>query len=431
MTQSSDFGKVVGVEEAAKQAFGAPDPERNDRAFTTLAEVETHRPATEYFFRPTKAELEAAAGKIMRLLRRTGHILVPMHEEEPGPVAEVLEYLLSRVPADRIIVSNDRSEEPVIRTVERFARDGVNLINKEDLHALIDWDRLLPVLGLDSPPQRGKGQNILAAMLYCYLRYPNAGAIVQHDSDVNRPFQYDGLAALAYTVVARPGARILCSKVAKPGRNGQTTMTARNMCRDIGMGLYPWLPENVRRLAEEVAQDLCEHVWMLTGEFGLWKRVAYNRTFSTGYGEETFTSIFVHDCIRRHSNGKREVVAQVVTPDPRIDATNGQRKEDRMMDRLSRMLLQYVLFGKPISTWDIADFTAFNRVLGQMELTSRIPSEEDDKSAEDKMLGTKLYGPVIFERLEMDRMIPGVKALDREGFLIPDKVASFRAKHAR
>jgi hypothetical protein len=204
-------------------------------------------------------------------------------------------------------------------------------------------------------------------------------------------------------------------------------MVARNILRD--MASNPYLPENIREVATHLSEVLTEHKWMLTGEFGIFGRVAYHRPFATGYLEETLISIFLESCIR-YRNGdhgsKPEAIAQVEPVYNRFDDFNDERKELRMMDRIARFLVEYSLFGKPITAWSIEDYQRFNTRFGTLTAVARIPSpmDEQDKPA-------RMGGPVVIENLVQDRIIPSVCALKKCGFIDHSKAEAWAARHRR
>lgn len=400
---------------------GGPDAERSDKAFETAPDGLTAvRPALDYFFQPTAMDLEQARKGIESMLKRWGHVIVPMRETRPV-VGPVLEYLCSRVDPCRVIVADCGSQDAALGAVAQFLDRGVHLFHHDEALGLLDWDRLLPYLNLPDPPTVGKGVTVMAGMIALRVLYPRAAAVVQHDSDVREPDRYDCLAALAYPMTrVKRGDRVLYAKVSRPGRGNEATMSARNIL--FAMATNPAIPEHIRRLALHRYLTLLEHKWMLTGEFGLFGRLAFNRPFATGYLEETLISMFVEDCIAFRRNGHHEVVVQVEALLPRVDDANDDRKEFRMMDRICRFLIESTLYGKALPDWTLEDFQRFNVRFGALTTVARIPSRED---------GAALHGPVIVENLVQDRIIPGIKMLEKGEFFIKDRVAAFRAKYQR
>ncbi len=408
-------------EQVKARLAGGADLARSDKAFETSPdELQAVRPGLDNFFQPNAMQLEQSRAGIVAMLKRWGHVIVPMREKRPV-VGPVLEYLCSRVDPCRVIVADCGSEDPALGAVASFLDRGVHLFHHDEVLGLVDWDRLLPVVNLPEPPKLGKGVTVMAGMIALRVLYPRAAAVVQHDSDVREPERYDCLSALAFPMTrVKQGERVLYAKISRPGRGNQATMTARNIVGD--MSTNPALPEHISRLAQHRYMTLREHKWMLTGEFGLFGRIAFNRPFATGYLEETLISSFVEDCIEYRRNGHKEVVAQVEALMPRVDDANDDRKEFRMMDRICRFLVESVLFGKPLPDWSLEDFQRFNERFGAQSVVARIPSGED---------GAALHGPVIVENLVQDRIIPGIKMLEKGGFFIKDRVETFRAKHQR
>lgn len=402
----------VTDEELKRLKTGGPDGHRNGQAFASNGEL-TGRPALAHFYQPTQDELRLYERETLLRLRRHAHVVIPMRESKPV-VHGVLSYLKTRVDMSKVLVVNCESNDIAIGAVTPFLDEGVTLVHMEDMFDMIDWTKLLPIVGLDKRPLNGKGWTVLAGMLAMYLLHPNATAVLQSDADLREVDRYDPLLNLGYPISKTRGTdiRYLAAKISRPGRGNETTMTARNVLADLARN--PMLPTNVREIATHLAAALREHKWMLTGEFGLFGKVAFNRPFATGYCEETLISIFLETCIRHTGNGHtgQEAIAQVEARHNRIDDANDERKEFRMMDRISRFLIAYALFGKPITAWDITDYERFNAIFGQYSDTARIPSPKDEEEQPGRM-----SGPVIIEDLPQDRIVPSVKFLVKQGFV--------------
>lgn len=401
------------TDEDLKAQCGPADKDRCAIAFDETGVVgRDERPLMAHFYQPKPKELEARQGAMRRILSHGGHIIMPMRERSDHKrdiVRGVMEYLTSRVEPRRIIVVNDESADHVVNGLAKFWEMGAVMINLHEVLALINWDRLLPILALDEPPKHGKGMSLLGGMIAMYLTHRKPPAIIQHDADLKEADSYDGLTCLAYpltqrTMVDEQRVRYLYVKTARAGRGNETCMTARNIIGDIATN--PRTPVDVQKVAALLYRTLREHKWMCSGEFGLFGELAYNRPFATGYLEETLISIFVEECIMHHPAGVPEAVAHVEAPNARLDDSNDDLKEFRMQDRIARFLIEYCWYGRPIVNWALDDFQAFNERFGSCTETARIPTVTDD----ERNPGA-LSGPVIVDRLRQDRIIPGVKML--------------------
>lgn len=421
------MSKILTDEELKAKLTGGADAARNNQAFESTGTVD-NRPALRYFHRPTSSDLEAMSDPIGRLLRGGGHVIIPMREHR-AVIGNVLAYLADKVDLHKVMVVNCNSTDDALTAVAPFEDRGVHLVHHNEVLDWLDWDKLLPVMAMDKRPAEGKGITMLAGMLAAHQLWPNARAIVQHDADVRECAKYDSMTHLAFplTQLNGSGTRLLGVKMSRAGRGNEIPMVARNILRD--MASNPYLPENIREVAIHLSEVLTEHKWMLTGEFGIFGRVAYHRPFATGYLEETLISIFLESCIR-YRNGdhgsKPEAIAQVEPVYNRFDDFNDERKELRMMDRIARFLVEYSFFGKPITSWALDDYQRFNTRFGTLTTVARIPSPMDEQDQPGRM-----GGPVVIENLVQDRIIPSVCALKKGGFIDHAKAEAWVARHRR
>ena len=415
-----------GTDEQIKVAVGGgPDLVRSYASVKGRTSMDPDkRPALEHFFYPSAEQMRARADQIAHRLEKHAYVIIPM-KEDTDVVGHVLDYATQYVPGDRIIVANCKSGDAATTAVSEFFGRGVRLVNMDEMLDCLDWQRLLPVLGLDERPSGGKGLTMLAGMLAMRALHPEAAkeSVIQHDADVRYDMMpcYHALGHLAFPLADRAACgdhrdlRYRYVKITRGGRGNETCMSFRNLLGDIAT--HPATPANVRRVAHHLWMVLTEHKWMLTGEFGMLGRIAFNRPFATRYWEETLMSIWVESCIEYRKNGHPEAIAQVETHSPRVDACNDDTKEFLMQDGIGRFMRYYVWFGKPITDWTMADYQRFNAGLVQLEHAARIPSRSDDERGHGK-----LPGPVIRDSGLTDRIIPSVQMLHEQNFVFQDRL---------
>lgn len=381
-------------DEQEKAMVCGVDHARNGKAYV----VEEQVMLAEHFFAPKNRERDENDEAIKENLIHSG-IIFPMKEDKPV-IKESLEYVLTLVSPKQVMVVNCESSDLAIDAVLPFVDRGVHLVNLEDVLHRVDWTQLLPILHMDAPPTSGKGLTMFAGTIAAIDLFPShVQWIFQHDADIRQADRYDVLRHLVLPLVLHPDT-YGAVKVARPSRGNETVMTARNMLQDIAHD--PYCLKSVRNFARAMFCALSRHKWLLTGEFGMTKDLAFARPFATGYLDETVISFYL-ECVHLFKNGWE--IAQVETIGNRLDDCNNDIKEFRMMDEIARTIIRLVRFegGKPITAWGINDFKVYNELWGFVETLARIPCGDDPST------GT---GPVVLERIRQNRLIPPLSLIN-------------------
>lgn len=389
-------------DEELKRVMGAPDQTRSDEAYTAYdnhaEEMQAH--FAKNYLEPS--ETDVGSSRVRRFLRGDDVVMVvPMRER--GPVIRPLLSVVTRImSARRIFVIDDGSDEAAR---EEVCRHAARLIVTDDILNLINWDRLLPLLALEERP-RGKGVAVLAGYLLLYLLAEYAGAapswVCQHDSEIADYYRYRGLEYLAWGALHRKGAHYI--KMAKTGRGNEACMVARSLLRKLAR-----LPQDpsVQKRMYDLFLRLGPHKWMLTGEFMLQWSLAMQRPFATGYLEETLISAFAEDV--GAVIGRSTV--QVANPNPRLDAPNTARKESLILHHVSSFLLELGYESIPTNRWTLEDIARLNHERMSMpEEAAWIPDDE---------------GPVRYEEVENNRILPSIAMLSEGGFINNEEASVF------
>ena len=280
----------------------------------------------ENYFQPTRLEVEEFRNEIRDFCHDSPpDIIIPMHEKG-SEVSSVLNYLTGIMAEPKnIIVVNDRSSQKAIQTVQRF---DVTLVDRDDLLDMIKWRELFPILGINQRPY-SKGVAVLAGYLLTYLKTKLLDRkivwVFQHDAEIEQCDKYSSLEYLVWGILNSGDKDIF--KIAKWGRNNEISMAARNAAYIISR--IDSLDEKVRKQAEMLFLRMVGHKWMLTGEFGMEFSKAMERSFLSGYLEETFMSMIF----------PFNKVVQIANPNPRLDLCNEYRKEFVMMQTISNFII--------------------------------------------------------------------------------------------
>jgi hypothetical protein len=194
------------------------------------------------------------------------------------------------------------------------------------------------------------------------------------------------------------------AKMAKHGRNNETTMAMRAALQNLFRLPLPWIPDHVRGFAKDVFEAIGADKWMLTGEWISSGEMVMGRPLATGYGEETLQAVW---SVHARECGVRNV-RYVANSHARADGDNAPRKEDLMMSSLSAFLLALVMNGVPPCDWTLVDIARFNRSV--MSQLSTIPVIGQDNR------------PVHVHEIKPEAIIPSVDMLLQHGFVDLDKV---------
>jgi hypothetical protein len=390
-------------DEKLKRLMGA-DSARSDEAYhpahtnAGMDDMQSHF-ARNYLM---PSEKDVSDGRVKDFLRNGDvAMIIPMRER--GPVTRPLLGVASQLmPVGNIYVIDDGSD---IDACEEVRRHGAQLVAATEILDLIDWKRLLPILALDKRPS-GKGVAVMAGYMLLYLLVERAGKevawICQHDSEIAEYSTYRGLEYLAWGALQKRNAHYV--KMAKTGRGNESCMTARSIMRNLAR-----LPQNpsVQKRLGDLFVRLAPHKWMLTGEFMMRWSLAMQRPFATGYLEETLISAFAEDV--GAVTGQHTV--QVANSNPRLDAANTARKEALMQDQISGFLMELGYEILPVNRWALEDIARLNHERMSMpEDVAWIPDDD---------------GPVRYEEVDNNRILPSIAMLSEGEFIESDKAASF------
>ncbi len=380
--------------------FGGVCLERSAMAFaSTHIDPILRQQTSNGVFAPTPEDIARHDGAI-REYTRSGRVkvLIPLREfqENGAPlIGEIMSVLCQQVGQENIFIV-DNGIHPRIR--QNLLASGVTLISPEAVRQHFNWSALLGDLnlsGLDS----GKGYAVMIGLAYLALNglMHDDDWLVQCDGDITRFGQYQMIPHLFYPVAADPAARWEYLKMAKVGRNNETTKAGINgLAAHFQCSLF--IQDDVRAQQAQVARELYDacihHIWMLSGEFALrWHQVV-RRMGASGYCEEVLISA---------QHGWR-TMGQTLNPNPRLDRPNSKRKEDIMMIRIVQFLNALVVFGRSLrSPWSREDVRLFNQqVIPHLTSVAWLPEQN---------------GPVQIESFEADRIIPSVATLLQTGVL--------------
>lgn len=389
-------------DEELKRLMGAPDPIRNEEAYT--AHINKAEEAQAHFARNylQPSETDISSQRVKRFLKGDDIVMiVPMRER--GPVARPLLSVITRLmPSHHIYVMDDGSDETACNEVRRY---GARLVATAEILNILNWNRLLPILALDQRP-RGKGVAVLAGYLLLYLLAEYAGEtpawVCQHDSEIADYFRYRGLEHLAWGALQRRGAHYV--KMAKTGRGNERCMSARSLlCSLATLQKDP----AIKKRMEDLFMKLGPHKWMLTGEFMLQWSLAMQRPFATGYLEETLISTFAEDVGAVIGTS----TVQVSNPHPRLDAANTEEKETLMQDQISSFIMELASECLPTNRWTLEDIARLNHERMSLPQKSvRIPDDD---------------GPVRYKEVENNRILPSIAMLSEGEFINDEEASSF------
>jgi len=395
----STGSSVVAVVESTRSA-GAYEAAKNG-ALQQLLDAR--------YLQPSEADVTEGAAQRLERWKSRLWAMVPMAEVEVGVKGEVpvavegmARYLSRRIDRGRFFVINAGSHE---QNVAAARNGGAVVVEQDAVFDAVNWEKLLPVIGRDKRPmgRQGKGFTVLAGHLILAALGLNWNEFVfQTDAEVADYERYNALDRLLLCLDREP--KLCHLKMAKFGRNNETTMAARTMLQNFFRLPLPWIPENVRKFARDVFEATAADKWMLTGEWLSAGPMVLERPLATGYGEETLQAVWsVHapDC-----RAKR--IRYVANPHARADGENAPRKEDLMMASLSAFLQALVLNGTPPCIWTPADFTRFNREV--MSQLGTIPVIGQDN------------GPVQVHEIKPEGIIPSVGTLIRNRWVDLEKV---------
>lgn len=389
-------------DEELKRLMGSPDPVRSNEAYTAYdnhaEEVQAH--FERNYLQPPEEEVSSPPVRDF-LSSDEIAMIVPMRER--GPVTRSLLSTVKRLmPSQRIYVIDDGSDDAACEEVRRH---GAHLVGTGEILDFLHWDRLLPLLALEQRP-RGKGVAVLAGYLLLYLLAEYAGDtpswVCQHDSEIAEYDRYRGLEYLAWGALHRKGAHYV--KMAKTGRGNEACMVARSLLRKLAR-----LPQDpaVQKRMDDLFLRLAPHKWLLTGEFMLQWSLAMQRPFATGYLEETLISAFAEDL--GAVIGRSTV--HIANPNPRLDAPNTARKESLILHHVSSFILELGYESIPTNRWTLEDITRLNHERMSMpEEAAWIPDDE---------------GPVRYEEVENNRILPSIAMLSEAGFINHEAASAF------
>lgn len=357
------------------------------------------------------SDKDIATGEAERLAGYRDRLwaIVPMAEMEvdqdrkiPTAIKGGAKHLTSRLHRSQFRVINAASHA---ENVAAAREGGAIVIDQDDVFTAVNWDKLLPILNRDARPvgRAGKGFTVLAGhLVLAALGLPSSALVYQSDAEIEHYDRYNPLSRLLTVLDAEPTVRH--AKMAKHGRNNETSMAARAMLQNLFRMPYSWIPTHVRRYAKEVFEATGADKWMLTGEWISSADMVTSRLLATGYLEETFQAVW---SVHAPACGAQNV-RYVANPHDRADGANSARKEDVMMESISIFLHALVMHGRAPSTWNLRDIQEFNRTV--MPELGTLPIIGQDN------------GPVHVHEIKSERIMPSVNMLLRHGFVDLEKV---------
>lgn len=376
--------------------------------------------AGQNYLLPSLSDLKARETEIEQMIGG-GELCFVIPMKEKGPVIRPLMNFLAERAKKSVCVVNDRSDEAAVREVNSHP---VSVAHRDRVLNLLDWDRLLPILNLEERPH-GKGMAVLAGYLthYLFCQYVSGKPykwLLQHDSELLLEGERNNIEFLTWGILmagradggGAPG-QILPDqvRVAKFGRNNEAVMLARNSLLALRKLPNDSLPVGVRERAGELFERLSPLKWMLTGQFALRWETAMTRPFASGFLEETLLSAYLQDkSAARLQNGSGSGggdIMQVANPIPCRGGEAANCKEYTMFQLIANFLNYLAYFVKPLNCWTLADIANFNRqYLSSPELMALIPEDE---------------GPVYYQSVEADRIVPSIATLVENGMVNLDK----------
>ncbi len=358
---------------------------------------------------PTDEDVAHGAAERLAEWRYRLWAIVPLAEtvvdedcKIPVAIEGMARYVSARMRHDHFYVVNAGSHADNVNA----ARNGGAIVVEQDrVFDAVNWEQLLPILGRSKRPFRrsGKGFTVLAGhLVLAALGLPNNAVVFQTDAEISDYERYNPLERLLLVVDKERSTRH--AKMAKHGRNNETTMAMRAALQNLFRLPIPWIPPNVATFAQELFEALGADKWMLTGEWLSRGDMVMGRPLATGYSEETFQAVWsVHSAQCGWQN-----VRYVANPHARADGANSPRKEDLMMESLSSFLLALALNGRPPCTWNLGDIAAFNDNVMSQLTTMPIIGQDNE--------------PVHVHEIRPEGIIPPVNMLLRHGMVDLDVV---------
>lgn len=346
------------------------------------------------YLQPTHDEIENSRARARDFLQ-SGSLSMIVPVKENTPVGESLLGNVTQIlPPQYITVVDGGSAACALDAAYRY---GVKVLSSDMILDTVDWDRLLPILGLEEKPYgtdgaQGKGIAVFAGCLFQYAM-ANYGHvwprwICQHDIELAEYEKYRGLEYLLYGLFQRPLAQYV--KMAQGGRENERCMAARSTLADIAT--LPYIAPAIRKHAADLFESLTPDKHMLAGEFMILWDIAMSRPFATGFLEETLITLFNASSVR------------VSNPNPRSDGKNPQEKESKMQQEISNFIYAVTFGEHRINRWSIDDIARFNEDVLCRPLRMGWIDPED-------------LGPVKPAVFRQNRIIPSIKMLVEGRFI--------------
>lgn len=360
--------------------------------------------AAKNYLAPTMGDMAANSALIDGKIGG-GEVCYVIPMKERGPVIRPLLHFLAERAKKSVCVVNDRSDEAAVQEVNSYP---ISVAHKDRALNLVDWERLLPILNLDERPL-GKGMTVLAGYLthYLFCQYVSGKDyqwLIQHDAELLMEGAHNNIEFLIRGVMeAELGGDLEQVKVAKFGRNNEAVMMARSSLLALQKLPVGATDPRIAARARDLFEKLSPLKWMLSGQFALRYDIAMSRPFASGYLEETLLSTYLAD---RHGHGQGRTL-QVANPIPCLGGEAANCKEYTMFQLIANFLNYLAYYSKPVDLWSLEDITVFNRqYLSSPELMAMIPEHE---------------GPVYYQSIEPDRIIPSIASLVENGMVDLEK----------